>query len=87
MNPLDFETTISVNGYDVNVVLTGNYIPKTICNSSGGFHEYEGNCIDDMKVIFSYGNGFAMELTHFLPDEVLEKLERDFVKYITRGIK
>jgi hypothetical protein len=73
MTPVDFETTISINGHDVDVVLSGNYIPKTACNDHDGFCEYEGHEIEDMTVECN-----GIDITAIIPDDALEKLNRVF---------
>lgn len=81
------QTTIKINDTDIDVELNGNYIPKTVCNSSGGHCEYEGNCIENMQVFARSGHASFIDLTSILPDEVLEKLERSFIKHVTGGLR
>jgi hypothetical protein len=85
MIPLDFETTINIEGDDVDVILTGNYIEKTICNSHAGFYEYEGDEIEDMKVLCPNGPANVIDLTPVIPDDVLEKLNRRFSDAVKTG--
>lgn len=82
---MEYKPTINVEGDDVDVILHGDYIEKSICNSFGDHDEYEGDCIEDMRVLIKTKKGFWENINFVIPDEALEKLSRKFRDAVHSG--